>query len=305
MIERTRVFLCVCLFAGCGPAVESDIDPSSTSDDSSTTTPTTIPTTTTSTTATPTTATSTTTTAASTDSSGSTTGTGSDETADTEPPNLDECDVWEQDCPAGYKCMPWANDGGGAWNASKCTPIDRDPDALGEPCTVTDSPLSGIDSCVLGTLCWDVGEDGFGTCRAQCLGDVNDPQCPSGTTCTGSGDGFLNLCVPLCNPLDPDSCSLQQGCYPIEAGFVCAPDASGRGGGAGEACEFTNGCGPGTFCGPHIDSFCEPGGGQCCLEYCDLEQPQCPALLECFSFYEKAEAPPGYENVGYCGESQE
>ena len=28
-----------------------------------------------------------------------------------------ECDLFAQDCPAGEKCMPWANDGTEVWNA--------------------------------------------------------------------------------------------------------------------------------------------------------------------------------------------
>jgi hypothetical protein len=36
-----------------------------------------------------------------------------------------ECDVFAQDCPDGFKCMPWANDGGGSWNAAKCSPVAR------------------------------------------------------------------------------------------------------------------------------------------------------------------------------------
>src|SRR5690349_13167900 len=48
----------------------------------------------------------------------------------------DECDIWEEDCPEGYKCMPWANDGGNAWNATRCSPIAPDAHAPGESCTV-------------------------------------------------------------------------------------------------------------------------------------------------------------------------
>src|SRR5690606_38571371 len=35
-----------------------------------------------------------------------------------------ECDVFAQDCPKGEKCMPWANDGGGSWNATTCSPVE-------------------------------------------------------------------------------------------------------------------------------------------------------------------------------------
>ena len=38
-----------------------------------------------------------------------------------------ECDLFEQDCPPGEKCMPWANDGGGAWNATRCSPVADNP----------------------------------------------------------------------------------------------------------------------------------------------------------------------------------
>ena len=49
----------------------------------------------------------------------------------------DTCDLWEQDCPEGEKCNPWANDGGASWNALRCVPIDPNPDGVGEPCTVS------------------------------------------------------------------------------------------------------------------------------------------------------------------------
>ncbi|MEX1364969.1 MAG: hypothetical protein AB1Z98_17710, partial [Nannocystaceae bacterium] len=31
-----------------------------------------------------------------------------------------QCSLFAQDCPDGEKCMPWANDGGDAWNATIC-----------------------------------------------------------------------------------------------------------------------------------------------------------------------------------------
>lgn len=45
----------------------------------------------------------------------------------------------------------------------------------------------------------------------------------------------------------------------------------------------------------------------CCAEFCDTSDPQasagCDATLpgtECVSWYERGQAPPGYENVGVC-----
>ncbi len=40
--------------------------------------------------------------------------------------------IWAQDCPEGEKCMPWANDGGGSWNATRCSPLDPNPSAVGD-----------------------------------------------------------------------------------------------------------------------------------------------------------------------------
>ena len=50
-----------------------------------------------------------------------------------------DCDIWAQDCPEGEKCSAWANDGGGAWNATRCVPVDDDPDQVGEACNVEGS----------------------------------------------------------------------------------------------------------------------------------------------------------------------
>src|SRR5262245_46725118 len=45
-----------------------------------------------------------------------------------------ECDAWAMDCPRGEKCMPWANDGGSEWNATRCSPLDPDPAHPGDQC---------------------------------------------------------------------------------------------------------------------------------------------------------------------------
>ena len=68
----------------------------------------------------------------------------------------DACSSWEQDCPPGQKCNVWAKDGANAWNATKCVPVEPDADEAGEPCRVTESGVSGLDSCQLGAVCWDV-----------------------------------------------------------------------------------------------------------------------------------------------------
>lgn len=212
-----------------------------------------------------------------------------------------ECDVFEQNCPDGEKCMPWANDGGLSWNATRCVPIDPDPAGLYEPCTVEGSGVSGIDSCDLGMICWDVDEDLNGTCWGMCGGSPANPTCEdANSTCTVGGDSILPLCVPNCDPLVVDSCDEGQGCYWIDPTFVCAADASGpKLGAAFDPCEFINSCDPGLVCAPS-DAVGGCDGTGCCTPYCDLQQPVCPDPTSCIAFFAEGEAPPGYEDVGLC-----
>jgi hypothetical protein len=207
-----------------------------------------------------------------------------------------ECDLWAQDCPRGEKCMPWANDGGNAWNDVKCSPIAPDPNQPGEPCTVEGSGVSGIDDCDIGSMCWNVDpETNMGTCVAMCTGSANDPQCPGECdVCSISGEGVLILCLPTCDPLVAP-CPDGQTCTAINDGFACAPDASGLGGAAGDPCEFVNACDPGLFCAdtallPDCDSMA------CCTPYCDTTAADpCPGAapgIECVPWWARGQEPP-------------
>lgn len=215
-----------------------------------------------------------------------------------------ECDLFEQSCPEGEKCMPWANDGGSSWNATRCVPIDANPDGLYEPCTVEGSGVSGIDSCELGAMCWNVDEETLvGTCVGLCTGSQNAPGCADeNAQCSISGDGVLTLCLPNCDPLDAEACPPGEGCYPFYDAFTCFLDISGpKAGGAGEPCESINGCDPGLLCAHAGDvGACEPGAF-CCTPYCDLAEPVCPEGLSCLPYYLEGEAPAGFESVGICG----
>lgn len=212
-----------------------------------------------------------------------------------------ECDAWAQDCPAGEKCNYWSNDGGGAWNATKCVPLDPDPDGPGEPCTVVESGVSGLDSCDIAAMCWDVDPaTNIGTCIAFCMGSEANPTCPlPGTHCVGRD---LQLCIPECCPLEQD-CDAGQGCYPQDEAFFCAPDASGDAGSFGDGCEFINVCDPGLFCaGPDQVLGCAEAIG-CCTPFCALGSAQCAAEhpgMECVPWFEEGQAPPGFEHTGGC-----
>ncbi len=218
-----------------------------------------------------------------------------------------ECDVWEQDCPDGQKCMPWANDGGSSWNATKCVPLARMPGDLGDPCTVEDSGASGIDDCKLGAMCWDVDPlTNMGECVGLCRGSEANPTCEDpNASCIITSEGVLNVCLRHCEPLLQD-CDDGDACYPIDDGFGCVPDASGDTGAYGDACRFLHTCDPGLFCATQ-ESVPGCGGSGCCTSFCDASDlgasAECPGFAdgqECIAWYEDGQAPPGYENVGAC-----
>lgn len=214
-----------------------------------------------------------------------------------------ECNIFEQNCPKGEKCSPWANDGGSSWNALRCVPVARNPDAAGEPCTAEGSGVSGIDSCELGSMCWNVAPDTLeGTCTAHCIGSENAPSCEDSTQyCQITGDGVLSLCHPVCDPITQAECTDGEGCYPFDNSFICGPDASGEGGAPLTECEFLNGCDPGTACvNPMLSDACPPESGGCCLPWCDLGTPDCPGEMVCMPWFEEGQVPPGSESVGLC-----
>jgi hypothetical protein len=132
-----------------------------------------------------------------------------------------ECDVFAQDCPEGQKCTAWADDGGDAWNATKCAPVAETPGAPGDACLVEGSAVSGIDDCDRGAMCFFVDPDtAAGTCTRLCSGTPDAPVCSQGTTCVLSNAGVLNLCLQTCDP-DAPTCPQGQTCQPTTAGPVC------------------------------------------------------------------------------------
>ncbi|MEZ4448398.1 MAG: hypothetical protein R3B09_02885 [Nannocystaceae bacterium] len=214
-----------------------------------------------------------------------------------------ECDLFAQDCPPGEKCNAWANDGGSSWNATRCVPVQADPDKIGEPCTVEGSGVSGLDSCEAASMCWAVdSETNMGTCVALCTCSYEQPICTvPNTTCTISNGGSLVLCLPVCDPLDPASCGAGEVC--VSGGneyFQCVVDASGSGGATGDPCEYVNACDPGHSC---VESGLVPGcqgGIGCCAAFCDISSPSCTGGTECVAWFEQGQAPKCFEDVGVC-----
>lgn len=218
-----------------------------------------------------------------------------------------DCSLWAQDCDDGEKCMPWANDGGNAWNDSRCTSLDAAPGQPGDPCMVEGSGVSGFDTCDVGSMCWNVDEENAGTCIALCSGSPEAGLCDNPTTsCSIFNEGFLPLCLPSCDPL-LQNCAPGEACYPAQDAFSCAPDASGPElGGYGAPCEFLNACDPGLLC---ADAGAVPGcdASGCCTDFCDISAAQ-PAAdcggvsggQDCVSAFPEGQVLPGYEDVGFC-----
>jgi hypothetical protein len=202
--------------------------------------------------------------------------------------------------------MPWANDGGGAWNATRCTPLAEDPNEVGEPCTVVSSGVSGIDDCVIGAMCWDVHPDTLmGECIALCQGSEGNPMCADPCThCVISSEGAFAPCLPGCDPI-LQNCAEGEACYPVQSVFACAPDVSGDAGAIGDDCGSTiNGCDPGLLC---LTAELVPGCDveTCCTAFCDVDAAdECEVLLpgtSCVPWSED-EAPQGCitGTVGAC-----
>ena len=210
-----------------------------------------------------------------------------------------ECNPRTQDCPAGQKCMPWAGDGGGAWNSTPCSPVADDPGAPGDPCIVERTATSGLDDCERGALCWYVDSESLqGTCIAMHTGGSINRVCPDPLEAPlEAATGVFLPCVARCNPLGSE-CGTGERCSPVvswRADFVCYPDTAREPGTAGDVC---GACAPGLAC---IDGADVPScdGAACCAPYCDLDNPDCPPGTDCQP-WDPPLVVPGKENAGIC-----
>ncbi len=217
-----------------------------------------------------------------------------------------ECDPYAQDCPDGFKCTPYANDGGSAWNSTRCAAVDPNPVGEGMPCMVQGGGATGDDNCELGALCFNVNAQTLvGTCSNLCTCGLGpgEVSCDDGFGCVVYNDGELPLCTAACHPLLQD-CADGDACVPepnASEFFFCAPDASGAGGNPGDPCEFINACNPGQLCAA---AAVVPGcnGVGCCTPYCDLTDPN-PACLPgqtCQPFFPGGAPLPELGDVGAC-----
>lgn len=216
-----------------------------------------------------------------------------------------ECDIWAQDCCATDKCVPWANDGGHAWNAFRCVPVAPDPAAPGEPCIAELGPVSGFDDCDATSICWNVDPDTLeGRCVPQCVGAELSPVCPDGTACVIANEGVIALCLDRCDPVMP-SCVEGEQCLPIDGDFICSPTMV-EPNQPGDPCSFSSDCWPQGECAPGAEvAGC--GAAGCCTPYCnhlDGSGATLCAMLDpamvCEPLYPAGDEPEGLEHLGTC-----
>lgn len=143
---------------------------------------------------------------------------------------------------------------------------------------VADGNVSVLEACDDGN---EVTDDGCSSC------DVDE-----GYSC----DGEPSDCLLVCDPLVP-MCEAGEGCYPLHGPtWVCAADASGVGGGQGEACDAPDTCDPGLTCiEPTAVAGCDAERSGCCTAVCDVDAPVCPADGACVYV-----GPPAAADVGVC-----
>ncbi|MCA9693820.1 MAG: hypothetical protein R3A51_13310 [Nannocystaceae bacterium] len=226
------------------------------------------------------------------------------------PVHQPDCDATLEGCEEGEKCNIFSDEDGFSLGQIDCFPLDPNPVDVGEPCDAGAEYNDGIDNCVEGATCWDVNEEGIGTCVALCHAiDENsyDYTCaPYEGSCTLCQECVVGLCLPYCDPLLND-CPDGKICIPDTQGdgWVCTLDASEGAHPPGTPCDFVNQCNAGSVC---LDSSYYPSmacaqSAGCCGPVCDLEDPQCPddpPGLSCEPWYEEGMAPAGFEHIGAC-----
>jgi hypothetical protein len=215
------------------------------------------------------------------------------------------CDVWEQNCPEGQKCLAFGWDEESIWDVTRCWPVADDPGQLGDPCTVEESSFSGSDDCDFGLMCFFVDADTLtGTCVEQCQGPSFDPTCaPPDTTCLVTNDAPLAVCLPRCDPLD-QACGDDAACVYADEDLMCMPVA-GDGAAYGDACEYINSCNAGLLC-VVAEFAADCDASNCCTSFCDLNDADpdlaCPGYDQgerCMPVFE--DLAPGHTDVGFCG----
>jgi hypothetical protein len=234
----------------------------------------------------------------------------SDETTGPPPPSFDcppaegdlQCNPALQDCPEGFKCIPWDAEGDVVDpDGIVCAPIDARPVELYQACT--NDVAACTDDCPGGAACLSV----FGE-RAACfdLCDESDA-CPGDQVCRTCSSCWAAWCVATCDPLAPDCPESLGDCalaYQFgQSAFSCGGPPPGTAG-VGEPCSADPwSCGEGLLCVSQeaLGPGCLDSG--CCTELCSLLDPggACSSPDHvCIPLFIPGQALPSQEHIGLC-----
>lgn len=179
----------------------------------------------------------------------------------------------------------------------------NDPAQPGEACTVEGDPLSGVDNCDLGSICWAVNDKNVGVCIEQCIGTPDMPVCAGvGDACRSQDSDVVSICIQSCDPFDSE-CDLDEVCVPVGWEFICL-HAEG-GGQLHEPCQVLNECASGLVCvTAEGNPNCEQNALGCCGALCDLSvkpdpDTQCTDQT-CTPLFDVDPLPPGVQDIGVC-----
>lgn len=113
---------------------------------------------------------------------------------------LQECDLFDQDCPAGEKCVPTSSQDGPPWTGTSCSPHPPAPEGPGDPCDT-----AGADECGPGLFCFREGSARReGACVDLC--ETGGAPCKTGECITCAGDVDFGMCLPAMCGAGPCGC---------------------------------------------------------------------------------------------------
>ena len=217
------------------------------------------------------------------------------------PPPSGPCNLFKQNCPDKYKCVPLAAYG---YDLTACVPYGRQEP--GEPCEAIADGFVGEDDCDASSICLDFfPETTDSVCVELCVGTAANSSCPQpGDSCVHALNN-LYICPLLCDPLIPGQCPSEQTCVPDYADnvierFFCFPSTPETVG-PGETCMALNNCSDGTICTAEESYGPDCAGAACCTPYCDLTEIDntCPGVnQQCVALFDPED--PNFAAVGSC-----
>ncbi len=159
--------------------------------------------------------------------------------------------------------------------------------------------MSGSDTCIGGSMCWDVDSDTLeGTCIDFCTNDAGPTCMDPARTCFNGNEQLLPICLPACSPLLQD-CEDGSGCYPgTYDDFVCIRENTPA---YVDASTLHPACPAGSFMATETALGECPADEPCCTTFCDLAAPDCDEGFTCEPYFVNLEGiDEAHVDTGFC-----